>query len=133
MYDGITIFDDFAHHPTEIQCTLEAFKDQFGEQRMVVVFESRSNTMQMGVHSDRLTKALAPASDLCVYDNGQLDWSIEQVLSELNSNIFSDIDRLVDFLLATLQPKDNVLILSNGGFGGLCEKLIAGLTQRSNN
>ncbi len=131
-YDGVTIFDDFAHHPTEIKCTLESFKARYGEQRMVVVFEPRSNTMQMGIHAGQLVDALSAATELCVYDNGELSWSIDQVLEPLSSNIFSDIDRLVDYLLATLQPKDNVLILSNGGFGGLCEKLIAGLSQRLN-
>lgn len=131
-YDGITIFDDFAHHPTEIKCTLKAFRKQYDQQRMIVVFEPRSNTMQMGVHTSLLKEALSSATELCIYDGGELSWSIEKVLSGLNSNIFTEIDLLVDYLLAMLQPKDNVLILSNGGFGGLCDKLIAGLNQRLN-
>ena len=129
-YAGITVFDDFAHHPTEIRCTLDAFKQQYSEQRMIVVFEPRSNSMQMGVHVDHLREALSPADELCIYDGGEISWSIEDVLADLHSNIFTDIDRLVEYLLAMLQPKDNVLILSNGGFGGLCAKLIQGLSQR---
>ena len=129
-YAGVTVFDDFAHHPTEIQCTLEAFKQQYEDQRVVVVFEPRSNTMQMGVHTDRLAEALNSADELCVYDCGNLSWSVEDVLADLHSNIFTDIDRLVEYLLALLKPKDKVLILSNGGFGGLGEKLITGLSQR---
>ena len=129
-YAGVTVFDDFAHHPTEIQCTLEAFKQQYEDQRVVVVFEPRSNTMQMGVHTDRLAEALNSADELCVYDCGDLSWSVEDVLADLHSNIFTDIDRLVEYLLALLKPKDKVLILSNGGFGGLGEKLITGLSQR---
>jgi len=129
-YDGVTIYDDFAHHPTEIKCTLEAFKQQYDKQRMIVVFEPRSNTMQMGIHAHHLKEALSTATELCIYDGGELSWSIEQVLSGLHSNIFTDIERMVDYLLSILQPQDNVLILSNGGFGGVCDKLIAGLNQR---
>ena len=132
MYDGVTVYDDFAHHPTEIKCTLEAFKKQYDQQRMVVVFEPRSSTMQMGIHAHQLKEALASADEVCVYDSGQLGWSIEDTLGGIGINIFADIDCLVEYLSVILQPKDNVLILSNGGFGGLCEKLIAGLNQRSN-
>jgi len=130
MYAGVTVYDDFAHHPTEIHCTLQAFKQQHEDQRMVVVFEPRSNTMQMGVHAEQLQQALSPANELCIYDGGELSWSIEETLADLHSNIFTDIDRLVEYLLAMLQAKDNVLILSNGGFGGLCSKLIDGLKLR---
>ena len=132
VYDGVTIYDDFAHHPTEIKCTLEAFKQQYDKQRMIVVFEPRSNTMQMGVHAHHLKEALSSATELCIYDGGELSWSVEQVLSGLHNNIFTDIERLVEYLLSILQPQDNVLILSNGGFGGVCEKLVAGLNQRLN-
>ncbi len=131
-YGGITIYDDFAHHPTEIKCTLEAFKQQYDKQRMIVVFEPRSNTMQMGIHAHHLKDALSSATELCIYDGGDLSWSIEQVLSGLHNNVFTDIERLVEYLLSILQPQDNVLILSNGGFGGVCEKLITGLSQRLN-
>ena len=131
-YNDITIFDDFAHHPTEIRCTLEAFRQKYDKQRMIVVFEPRSNTMQMGVHKNELKQALASATELFVYDGGELNWSISQALEGFSCNILGDIDQLVDSLLETLQPKDNVVILSNGGFGGLCEKLINALHQRSN-
>lgn len=129
-YDEITIFDDFAHHPTEIRCTLEAFQQRFPKQRMIVVFEPRSNTMQMGIHKNELKQALAAATELFVYDSGGLNWSIEQVLEGFSCTILGDIDQLVDSLLETLLPKDNVVILSNGGFGGLCEKLINALQHR---
>jgi len=129
-FSQVTVFDDFAHHPTEIQCTLQAFKQQYANQRMVVVFEPRSNTMQMGVHADRLQEAFVLADKLYVYNNGELDWSLNDTFSKLEINIFANIDNLVDSLLHELMPKDNVLILSNGGFGGFCDKLIEGLSQR---
>ena len=129
-YDEITIFDDFAHHPTEIRCTLQAFQQKFPSQRMIVVFEPRSNTMQMGVHKNDLKQALAAATELFIYDGGTLNWSVQQVLEGYPCTILGDIDQLVDSLLETLQPKDNVVLLSNGGFGGLCEKLITALQHR---
>ena len=131
-YDQVTIFDDFAHHPTEIRCTLQSFRENHKSQRMVVVFEPRSNTMQMGVHRNELKKALAPATELFIYDNGNLSWSIEQALAGFPCSILGDIDQLVDSLLAALRPGDNVVILSNGGFGGLCQKLIDALQLRAN-
>ena len=129
-FAGVTIYDDFAHHPTEIQCTLQSFKQQYSNHRMVVVFEPRSNTMQMGVHADQLQIALSSADELCIYDGGELNWSIQERLANLHSNIFTDIDRLAEYLIAMLQPNDNVIILSNGAFGGLCSKLIDGLSQQ---
>ena len=131
-YGEITIFDDFAHHPTEIRCTLQAFQQKYPSQRMIVVFEPRSNTMQMGVHKNDLKRALAAATELFIYDGGALNWSIQQVLEGYPCTILGDIDQLVDSLLETLQPKDNVVLLSNGGFGGLCDKLIAALQHRLN-
>lgn len=133
-YAGVTIYDDFAHHPTEIRCTLDAFNAQFNEQPMVVVFEPRSNTMQLGMHNKELKDALSKASELFVYDNGALDWSIDELFSgDKNCHIHHDIPALVTSLLAQLQANDNVVILSNGGFGGLCEKLIAGLENKTAN
>ena len=129
-YAGVTIYDDFAHHPTEIQCTLDAFKQQYHDQRMIVVFEPRSNTMQMGVHAEHLRSALSAADELYVFDSGEMSWSLEDNLDGLKSNIFTSIDLMVKSLLLMLKPKDNVLILSNGGFGGLCTKLTHGLSQR---
>ncbi len=130
-YDDVTIYDDFAHHPTEIRCTLEAFYQKYSDQRMIVVFEPRSNTMQMGIHKNTLKQALSTATELFIYDGGALNWSIEQALAGVPCSVLGDIDQLVDSLLETVRAKDNVVILSNGGFGGLCEKLISALQHRS--
>ena len=127
-FNGITVYDDFAHHPTEIRCTLEAFIDRHHKQRMIVVFEPRSNTMQMGVHAGELRKALSFASELFVYDFGGLQWSIEDELKGLNCKIHDNVDVIVDELVEMLEPGDNVVLLSNGGFGGLSAKLVARLS-----
>jgi UDP-N-acetylmuramate: L-alanyl-gamma-D-glutamyl-meso-diaminopimelate ligase len=123
-YKGITIYDDFAHHPTEIECALEAVCDHSPDKRVVVIFEPRSNTMQMGVHADSLSKALARASKSFVYDSGDLDWSLSSALGDVECIIQKNIDDLIVQVLAYLNTDDVVLILSNGGFGGLCSKLI---------
>lgn len=128
-YAGVTIYDDFAHHPTEIRCTLESFKKHYSGQRLIVVFEPGSNSMQMGVHTEHLAQSLSAATELFVYDEGRLDWSVQEVLSQDHSHIFEDIDQMVDQLINVLKPLDNVVILSNSGFGGLCEKLIYQLSQ----
>ncbi|MEM7304336.1 MAG: Mur ligase family protein, partial [Pseudomonadota bacterium] len=123
-YKGVTIYDDFAHHPTEIRCTLEAFSEHHNKQRMIVVFEPRSNTMQMGIHAGQLKQALSIASELFVYDFGGLQWSIEDELTGLDCKILNSVELIVDQLVNILKPTDNVILLSNGGFDGLSEKLI---------
>lgn len=123
-YRGITVYDDFAHHPTEIRCTLKAFSEHYPQQRIIVVFEPRSNTMQMGIHAGELKKALSAATRLFVYDFGGLQWSIEDELNGMECKILNDVDQIVDQLIQILKPGDNVILLSNGGFGGLSAKLI---------
>jgi UDP-N-acetylmuramate: L-alanyl-gamma-D-glutamyl-meso-diaminopimelate ligase len=127
---GVTVYDDFAHHPTEIRATLQAFKNQFMQQRLIVVFEPRSNTMQLGVHNQHLAEAFSAASELFIYDNGGLNWSLAEIFSNVTCSIDGDIDRLVGAVMTTIRDGDNVIILSNGGFGGFCEKLIASLQAR---
>tara|TARA_X000000950_G_scaffold274341_1_gene359286 strand:- start:658 stop:2019 length:1362 start_codon:yes stop_codon:yes gene_type:complete len=131
-YAGITVYDDFAHHPTEIHCTLESFSQHYPEHRLIVVFEPRSNSMQMGSHVGALKAALSSADKVFAYDTGQLDWSLNQVLTGLDCMIQNNINDLVLQLLAYLEPGDNVLILSNGGFEGLCLKLITALQAQTN-
>lgn len=129
-YAGVTIYDDFAHHPTEINATLQAFKNQFINQRLIVVFEPRSNTMQLGVHNQSLAGAFSAASELFIFDNGGLSWSLSEIFSDISCSIEGDIDQLVGAVLNELADDDNVVVLSNGGFGGFCEKLIASLQAR---
>ncbi len=130
-FAGVTIYDDFAHHPTEIQCTLEGFSQHFPHNRMVVVFEPRSNSMQMGTHVTGLKTALSSADRVFAYDTGQLNWCLGEALAGLDCMIQNNIDDLVLQLLAYLRPGDNVLILSNGGFEGFCSRLITALQAKS--
>lgn len=130
-YAGITVFDDFAHHPTEIECTLHSLRQHFPDNRLVVVFEPRSNTMQMGSHRHQLKSAFSSADKLFVYDAGQLDWSLADILAEVDCMIQNKVNDLVLAISAYLRAGDKVVILSNGGFEGLCVKLIAKLQVKS--
>jgi UDP-N-acetylmuramate: L-alanyl-gamma-D-glutamyl-meso-diaminopimelate ligase len=129
---GIRVYDDFAHHPTAIATTLDGLRRRVGSQRIVAVLEPRSNTMRMGVHRAALAPALAGADEVWLYAPPDLGWDIGEVASALGSRArsASGVGELAAQLAKSLRPGDNVLIMSNGGFGGLHGKLIAALEQR---
>ncbi len=129
---GVTVYDDFAHHPTAIAATLDALRARVGGARVLAVLEPRSNTMKRGVHRDALAGALAAADETWLFAPANLGWNPAAALSALGprAHVAATVDALAADLLARLQPGDQVLIMSNGGFGGLHEKLLAGLRAR---
>ncbi len=129
---GIRVYDDFAHHPTAIETTVDGLRRRVGAQRIVAVLEPRSNTMRMGVHRTTLAPALAGADEIWLYAPPDLGWDASEVARALGARgrVSAEIDRLAADLAKSLRPGDNVLIMSNGGFGGLHGKLIAALEQR---
>ncbi len=129
---GIRVYDDFAHHPTAIATTLDGLRRSVGSRRIVAVLEPRSNTMRMGVHREALAPSLAAADEVWLYAPPDLGWDIGEVARALGSRgrSESEIGELAANLAKSLRPGDNVLIMSNGGFGGLHGKLIAALEQR---
>ncbi len=129
---GIRVFDDFAHHPTAIATTLEGLRARAGAAKIVAVIEPRSNTMRMGVHLQRLAPATAAADEVIWYQPPGLDWSLSPVLaaSTAKARLSEDIDALVAQLSAQLRSGDNVVFMSNGGFGGVHQKLLQSLRQR---
>ena len=129
---GIRVYDDFAHHPTAIETTLDGLRRRVGPQRIVAVLEPRSNTMRMGVHRSSLAPSLAGADEVWLYAPADLGWDAGEVLRALGSRgrLAADIEQLARELAKCLRPGDNVLIMSNGGFGGLHGKLVAALEQR---
>ncbi len=132
--DGIRIYDDFAHHPSAIQATLAALRARVGSQRIVAVLEPRSNTMRLGVHRDTLAPALAAADRVVLFRPPDLGWDLGRVAAALGpdkARAFDSIDAMVDALAAELRAGDQVLIMSNGGFGGLHARLLARLAQGS--
>jgi UDP-N-acetylmuramate: L-alanyl-gamma-D-glutamyl-meso-diaminopimelate ligase len=130
--NGIVIYDDFAHHPTEISRTLEGLRKLAGENRIVAVLEPRSNTMRMGVHRDTLAASLTGADLVYLFRPDDMEWSLDAIVEGLGetASVGNDIAGLVGRLVEDLRSGDHVVIMSNGGFGGLHEKLLAGLTER---
>jgi len=127
---GVTVYDDFAHHPTAIRTTLAGLRERVGKARIVAVLDPRSNTMKRGVMKDALAASLAPADAVFVYSAG-LSWNPADALAPLGARARCDDDvaRLVDLIAAQARDGDHVLIMSNGGFGGIHEKLLRRLAD----
>jgi len=132
VIDGITLFDDFAHHPTAIRATLEAIKPQTSG-KLIAVFEPRSNTMKMGVHEKTLGVAFNTADRVMFYDNALLDWDLQLLNSDKSEDfkIFTDIEQIISNIVQTAKAGDNIIIMSNGGFGGIHQKLKHALQQKN--
>ncbi len=134
--DGVRIYDDFAHHPTAIASTLEGLRAQLATQgcsgRIVAVLEPRSNTMRMGVHQATLTPALASADRVLLYGPADLGGNLQPVVAVLGHKaaVFDDLEAIVAAITVAVQPGDQVLVMSNGDFGGIHERLLAALRER---
>ncbi|HET7675822.1 MAG TPA: UDP-N-acetylmuramate:L-alanyl-gamma-D-glutamyl-meso-diaminopimelate ligase, partial [Gammaproteobacteria bacterium] len=126
---GITVYDDFAHHPTAIAATLEGLRRRVGAARILAVIEPRSHTMKRGVHRDTLGPALAAADRVFAYRPPGLVWDLEAALAgqRYASTVSVDVGELVDAIAAEARSGDHVLVMSNGGFGGLHDKLLQAL------
>jgi UDP-N-acetylmuramate: L-alanyl-gamma-D-glutamyl-meso-diaminopimelate ligase len=129
---GVRVYDDFAHHPTAIATTIDGLRRRVGAARIVAVLEPRSQTMRMGVHRHTLAGALAGADEVWLYTPPDLGWDTGVVLSELGARGHgsAEVDTLSRELARAVRPGDHVLVMSNGGFGGLHGKLLA-LLERS--
>jgi UDP-N-acetylmuramate: L-alanyl-gamma-D-glutamyl-meso-diaminopimelate ligase len=127
---GITVYDDFAHHPTAIRATLQAVRAMIGDSRLAAVLEPRSNTMQMGVHASELADSLVDANGVWVFRADSLQWEPGEALAG-DARVLGDVDAIVAELAAWLRRGDHVVIMSNGGFGGLHRKLLAALSQQA--
>ncbi len=126
---GVAVYDDFAHHPTAIATTLEGLRARGRQGRLVALIEPRSNTMRMGEHRDRLAAATAGADRVYWFQPPGLDWSLEGVIagSTAPAELAQDVDELARRVAADARPGDQVVIMSNGSFGGLHRKLLAQL------
>jgi UDP-N-acetylmuramate: L-alanyl-gamma-D-glutamyl-meso-diaminopimelate ligase len=129
---GVTIYDDFAHHPTAIAATLAALRARVGTGRIRAVLEPRSNTMRLGVHKDTLAAAVAAADEVVFLAPTNLGWDLEAHTRGLDGRrrIFANVGEIVAYLAQTALPGDHVLIMSNGGFEGIQRRLEAALASR---
>ena len=128
---GVTVYDDFAHHPTAIRTTLDGLRRQIGDsQRILAIFEPRSNTMKLGTMKSQLPWSLEQA-DLSFCHSGGLDWNANEALAEMGTKaqVAANIDELVKQVMAHVKAGDHLLCMSNGGFGGIHEKLLNALKQ----
>src|SRR5579859_5961647 len=129
---GVTVYDDFAHHPTAIETTLKGLRARVGAARIIAVLEPRSNTMKLGVHRDQLAPALAVADHSWFLNSQDLGWDLGGAVSGMGERVSlaRTVDALVEGLAAQVRAGDHVLVMSNGGFGGVHEKLLAALRTR---
>ena len=128
--NGVRVYDDFAHHPTAIATTVKGLRANIGERKLIAVLEPRSNTMKMGTHRNTLAAALRPADQVLVLDSGDLDWSLHAVTGDLGpkSSLHDSVDSIVKMLKKEAESGDVILIMSNGGFGGIHQKVLDALT-----
>jgi UDP-N-acetylmuramate: L-alanyl-gamma-D-glutamyl-meso-diaminopimelate ligase len=125
---GVTVYDDFAHHPTAIATTLAGLRAKVGTSRIVVVLEFGSYTMRSGVHAARIQKALALA-DIVFCKRPEADWGLDAILKTFPqpTALFDNVENMVENLKGELQSGDHVVVMSNGGFGGIHQKLLNAL------
>ena len=128
---GVTVYDDFAHHPTAIRTTIEGLRSKVGRARILAVLDPRSNTMKLGVMKDSLAPSLADAELVFCYTGG-IGWDARTALAALASKAacYDDLDQLVRAIASAARTGDQVLVMSNGGFGGIHAKLLAALEAK---
>lgn len=128
---GIKVYDDFAHHPTAIATTLQGMRANIGQQRLIAVLEPRSNTMKMGVHEHTLAASLQVADIVILYQDPQLTWSLESIQQQLGdtSTLHRNIEDVVKQLVQQSKDGDHIVVMSNGGFGGIHQKILDALAH----
>jgi UDP-N-acetylmuramate: L-alanyl-gamma-D-glutamyl-meso-diaminopimelate ligase len=139
--NDVTVYDDFAHHPTAITTTVDGLRRRVGQSRILAVLEPRSNTMKLGVMKAQLPKSLEAADKVFAYGAStgkeSLGWDLNEVLAPLNTQekdralSFDDLSALVNAVAHEARPGDHILVMSNGGFGGVHQKILATIKKRA--
>jgi UDP-N-acetylmuramate: L-alanyl-gamma-D-glutamyl-meso-diaminopimelate ligase len=126
---GISVYDDFAHHPTAIATTLEGLRNKVGTEKIIAVIEPRSNTMKLGIHKSQLAESTKLADQVLWYQPDNIDWSLADVVEAgpVSAEVLDDIDRLVEETLKQAGSSAHIVIMSNGGFAGFHGKLVRAL------
>jgi len=130
--DGITVYDDFAHHPTAIATTLAGLRAKVGATRIVVALEPRSNSMRLGAHADALAPSLADADAVVFLHRPELSWDAQRVIAAVagQASTVADVDGLLASLLSQTREGDQVVFMSNGGFEGAPRRFVEALRAR---
>lgn len=129
---GVKVYDDFAHHPTAIATTLQGLRAQVGDQRIIAILEPRSNTMRMGIHAQQLNQALTQADRIFIYAGDDLGWQPQQVLGNLGQalKVSGNTNAIVDQVAAMAEAGDTILVMSNGGFANIHERILQALEAK---
>ena len=130
--DGVSVYDDFAHHPTAIAATLAGLRAREQTATIRVLLEPRSNTMRMGHHADRLARCTALADEVLWYQPAGMEWDLAGVVAQspVPARLFTDTAAMIQRLVDVSEPGDRVVIMSNGSFEGIQQRLIAALQER---
>jgi len=126
---GIEVYDDFAHHPTAIETTLDGARKRLGERKLWAIIEPRSNTMRMGSHKEGLAQSARLADEVIWYQPEGLDWDLQPVVDAATNHaqVSRSLDEIINRIVNEAGEGDAVVIMSNGGFGGLHQKLLKAL------
>ncbi len=137
----VTVYDDFAHHPTAIITTVDGLRRRVGQSRILAILEPRSNTMKLGVMKAQLPNSLEAADKIFAYGanagKDSLGWDLNEVLAPLNVKekaralAFDDLSALVDAVAKEAKPGDHILVMSNGGFGGVHQKILTAIQEKA--
>lgn len=132
--ENIRVYDDFAHHPTAVEQTLLGVRKHSPNRRIIALLEPRSNTMRMGVHRSTLARSLNSADVVLLYNPPELSWDLSTIVTkgEQTNKIFDELDAVVDYLTIELKPNDSLVIMSNGGFGSIHQRIVDNLKVRTN-
>jgi UDP-N-acetylmuramate: L-alanyl-gamma-D-glutamyl-meso-diaminopimelate ligase len=131
VVNNITVYDDFAHHPTAIATTLDGLRKKVGKGKIHAILEPRSNTMKMGVHKSTLAQSWQEADAVYLFEPANMDWSLRDVAaqSETPTQCFDDVETIVSIVSRVAEQGDHILIMSNGGFEGIHARMLNALTE----
>ncbi|CDT28068.1 UDP-N-acetylmuramate:L-alanyl-gamma-D-glutamyl-meso-diaminopimelate ligase [Vibrio coralliirubri] len=129
---GVSVYDDFAHHPTAIELTLGGLRNKVDTKKIIAVLEPRSATMKRGVHKEILADSLKQADSTYLFQPDNIDWSVQDVADACHqpAHVSDDMDAFVAKIVSEVQAGDQILVMSNGGFGGIHQKLLDGLALK---
>ncbi|MFT0213920.1 UDP-N-acetylmuramate:L-alanyl-gamma-D-glutamyl-meso-diaminopimelate ligase [Pseudomonas sp. F1_0610] len=129
---GITLYDDFAHHPTAIHLTLDGLRKHVGDEQIIAIIEPRSNSMKLGAHREGLAESAALADQVIWYAPDNLGWDLASTVSHATNptQVLNSLDKIIEQVKLQVKDKCHIVIMSNGGFGGLHGKLAKALEEK---
>jgi UDP-N-acetylmuramate: L-alanyl-gamma-D-glutamyl-meso-diaminopimelate ligase len=129
---GVTVYDDFAHHPTAIQTTLAGLRNKHPKENIIAILEPRSNTMKMGIHKETLADSWQQADQVFLFEPVNVDWSMQSLVANSKTpvHLYQDTDSIVKAVIEQANTGDQLLVMSNGGFNGIHQSLLDSLAAK---